>query len=239
VANDENGVDLDLLAQVTTATLSNQMLARGARRSFMEGIVPLDPEMKIVGRARTIRYLPLRGPAAEVRPGGEGNIQRISLEAIQPGEILVADGGGDIDGGGMYGDILAARLQYLGCVGLVVDGAVRDTGQILDVGLPVWTRGVHGGAMNRGLFPADYDLPIRCGGATVLPGDYIVGDADGVCVVPPEVAAQIAIEGAAIEHKESFIRAKVMDEGYASTEAYPPNDKVLAEYEEYKKDNPV
>ena len=225
----------DELSHVTTATLTHLLSRRGFRNSFMEGIAPLDPAARIVGRARTLRFLPARGSVVSQPGGGEGNPQRLVIESIGPGDVLVIDGGGDVAGGGLVGDILSARIKYLGGVGLVADGAVRDTAQIADVGLPVWVRGVHGDGHGRGLYPADYDQPVRCGGVTVMPGDYIVADGDGVVVIPPEHVADVAAVGFETERKEAFIRRKISVDGYPSTTAYPPNEDVLREYEEYKR----
>ena len=226
----------DLLSHVTTATLTLLLNRLGERNTFMEGISPLDPIAKIVGRARTIRYLPARGPAQDGPGGGEGNPQRLAIESIPPGDVLVLDGGGDIAAGGLVGDILSARVKYLGGLAIVADGAVRDSAQIRDVGIPVWVRGIHGDGYGRGLYAADYDLPIRCGGVTVIPGDYIVADSDGVVVIPPEHVAEVAAAGFETERKESFIRDKISVEGYPTTTAYPPNGDVLREYEAYKRE---
>ncbi len=226
----------DKLAHVTTATLTALLSKRGIRNSFMTGIAPLDSTVKIVGLARTLRFLPARGPVVSQPGGGEGNPQRLVIESIRPGDVLVIDAGGDVAAGGLVGDILSARIKYLGGVGLIADGAVRDTAQISDVGLPVWVRGVHGDGYPRGLYPADHDQPVRCGGVTVIPGDYIVADADGAVAIPPEHVAEVAAEGFGTERKEAFIRQKISVDGYPSTTAYPPNEDILREYEEYKRE---
>lgn len=226
----------ELLSKVTTATITYLLAARGEQNTFMLGVSPLDPETKVVGRARTLRFLPARGPKQSGAGGGEDNPQRLAIESIQPGDILVIDSGGDVSGGGVIGDILSARIRYLGGLAVVTDGAVRDTAQIREVGLPVWIRGVHGDGYNRGLYAADYDLPIRCAGVTVIPGDFIVADADGVVVIPPEYAAEVATVGFDKERQESWIREKIGIHGYPSTTAYPPNDDVLREYEKFAKE---
>ncbi len=226
----------DKLSHVTTATLTHLLSQLGQRNSFMEGISPLDPDAKVVGRARTLRFLPARGPVHGGPGGGEGNPQRLAIESIQPGDVLVIDAGGDVAAGGLVGDIVSARIKYLGGLAVVADGAVRDSAQIRDVGLPVWVRGIHGDNHGRGVYAADYDLPIRCGGVTVIPGDFIVADSDGVVVVPPEHVAEVAALGFETERREAFIRQKVSVEGYPSTTAYPPDENVLREYEAYKRE---
>ena len=163
-----------------------------------------------------------------------GNPQRTAIETIAAGEVLVIDAGGDL-GGGTLGDILCERLKYRGAAGVVVDGVVRDAVQIQAVGLPVWSKGVHGAANFRTLWSAGNDVPIGCGGCTVIPGDYIIADGDGVAVIPSIHAAQIAEEGSETERREQFIRMKIRTEGYSTDRAYPPSDEVMAEYESWKK----
>ncbi len=230
----DDDVDLDQLAKVSTATATHLLFKLGIRNTFLEGIKPLWPDSKAVGRARTLRYLPVREDLAPNPYEPSGNAQRRAIESIKEGEILVIDAGGEL-GSGTLGDILSARMKYLGGAGLIVDGAVRDAVQIRDVGLQVWARGVHGAANMRMLWPVDVDIPVRCGGCTVIPGDYILADSDGAVTIPATHAAGIAEEGAETELRESFIRAKISIDGYSTDRAYPPNAEVLAEFEAWKK----
>ncbi len=222
-------VDMTKLAKVTTATATHLMFKLGIRNTFFEGVKPLASGAAVVGLARTLRFLPMREDLAPDPKDRLGNPQRNAIESIGPGEILVVDAGGDL-GGGTLGDILCERMKYRGAVGVVVDGVVRDLVQIRAVGLPVWSRGIHGAANTRTLWPADNDVPISCGGCSVIPGDYIIADGDGVAVIPSIHAAQIAEEGSETEQREQFIRMKIRTEGYSTDRAYPPNDEVLAEY---------
>lgn len=227
-------VDLKKLAMVSSPTATHLLLKLGIRNTFLEGIKPLISGAAVVGRARTLRYLPMREDLAPNPDELSRSAQRRAIESIGPGEILVVDAGGYL-GAGTLGDILCERMKYRGAVAVVVDGAVRDSAQIREVGLPVWSKGVHGAASSRSMWPADYNVPIRCGGCTVMPGDYIVADQDGVVVIPPVHAAQIAEDGSESERLENFIRMKIRDEGYSTDRAYPPGDEVLAEYESWKK----
>jgi regulator of RNase E activity RraA len=227
-------VDMTKLAEVTTATATQLLFKLGIRNTFFEGIKPLAAGAAVIGRARTLRFLPMREDLSPNPSDLRGNPQRKAIETIAAGEILVIDAGGDL-GGGTLGDILCERMKYRGAAGVVVDGVVRDAVQIQAVGLPVWGRGVHGAANSRTLWPADSDVPISCGGCSVVPGDYIIADADGVAVIPSIHAAQIAEEGSETERREQFIRMKIRTEGYSTDCAYPPNDEVLAEYESWKK----
>ncbi len=231
------GIDLERLAKVPVATLTQVMQGIGRPRAFMEGIAPLDSDHAIAGRARTLRFLPARSPADEAaRPLPEIPQRRV-IESIEPNEVLVIDAGGEVSGG-LIGDILSTRIQYRGGVGVVIDGGVRDTTQIRQVGLPIWARGFHGATGYRGLYDADFDNPIRCGGVTVMVGDYIVADGDGGVVIPPDVVEEVMAAAMEIEHKEVFTREKVQ-EGHPTTTAYPPSGQLLDEYEEWRKTHPL
>ena len=227
-------VDLGKLAMVSSPTATHLLFKLGIRNTFFEGIKPLISGAAVVGRARTLRFLPMREDLPVNPEQPSRNAQRLAIESIGPGEILVVDAGGYL-GAGTLGDILCERMKYRGAVAVVVDGAVRDGKQIREVGLPVWSKGVHGAASSRSMWPDEYDIPIRCGGCTVMPGDYIIADEDGVVVIPPVHAAQIAEDGSESEQLEEFIRMKIREEGYSTDRAYPPNDEVLAEYESWKK----
>ncbi len=230
-------IDLERLAKVPVATLTQVMQGLGRPRAFMEGIVPLDADAQIAGRARTLRFLPARVPAEEAARPLPEIPQRQVIESIAKDEVLVIDAGGETSGG-LIGDILSTRVQHRGGVGVIIDGAVRDTTQIREVGLPIWMRGVHGGTGYRALFDADFDNPIRCGDVTVLPGDYIVADGDGGIAIPPDVVEQVMAEAMEIELKEVFTREKV-HEGHPTTTAYPPSGELLAEYNEWRKTHPL
>ena len=227
-------IDPSELMQVTTATATHELFKMGVRNTFLEGLRPLIPDAAVAGRARTLRFLPMREDLVPEGAAPRESPQRRAIESIRPGEVLVIDAGGEL-GAGTLGDMLAARFKYLGGAAIVVDGAVRDADQIREVGLPVWVKGVHGAASARVLWAADMDLPIRCGGCAVVPGDFILADPDGVVVIPARHAAQIAEVGAEIERREAFLRRKISLEGYSTDRAYPPDSATLAEYEEWKK----
>ena len=200
-----------LLGEVATATLTALLEERGYRNAFMTGVHPLGPELQAVGRARTLRYVPHRPDL--MPPELARNPQRVAIESVQPGEVLVVDAGGE-QNAGVFGDILASRTVKLGAVALVVDGAVRDGAEIASLGLVVQARAVHGAAHRRQLVPVETNVPIRCGGCAVIPGDWIVCDADGVVVVPgaqaPE-ALKLAQEFADTEERVKDAIARGVD----------------------------
>jgi 5-oxopent-3-ene-1,2,5-tricarboxylate decarboxylase / 2-hydroxyhepta-2,4-diene-1,7-dioate isomerase len=225
-------IDLERLARIPVATLTQVLQQRGRRHTFVQGLHALDPEWTMAGRARTLRCLPNRAEPGEVTRDVPNTPKLRVIESIQPGEVLVIDAGGDLNGG-QVGDILCVRIKQLGGAGVVIDGGVRDTPQVRDVGLPIWVRGSHGGNGYRALYDADYDLPVRCGGVTVIPGDYVVADGDGVVVIPPELIAEVMASASEIEQQEDFIREKIMA-GHTTTGVYPPDEATLREFEKWR-----
>ena len=220
-----------MLEQVSTATLSMQLLKRGIRNVFMRGVKPLRPGgRRLVGPAYTLRFIPMREdlcrPEVLARPDFA---PRRAIEEAPPGSILVVDGNGRSDTGTL-GDILAARLSYRGVAGFVSDGAVRDAAAVAAVGLPVWCAGAAAPANIHGLSGADLQVPIGCGGVAVIPGDLLVCDDDGVVVVPQALAAEVAEGAREQERLESFIQRKVA-KGSPIRGVYPPNEETLAAYQ--------
>jgi regulator of RNase E activity RraA len=225
----------DVLAQlrlVSTATAWATLVRHGIRKPYMMGIklLSIGEVAPLVGRARTLRYVPLREDLLPLlREAGMENPQRDAIEHVQPGDVFVVDAMGSLDAGTM-GDILASRIKYRGAAGIIADGCVRDSPYIKRMGIPVYTRGVTPAANTSALLPIEHNVPIQCGGVTVQAGDILLGDEEGVVVIPPAIAPEIAEHGPAHEDLEMFLRQKIL-EGYPISEAYPPNERVRAEYE--------
>ncbi len=227
------------LAKVTPATATHLLQQKGISNTYMAGlraVVPIDG--MVVGRARTLRQIPMREDIYKAQVAAGRNPQRLVADNINAGDFLVIDSGGEVTAGSI-GDIISARIKAQGGVGVISDGGLRDGVQIRElVGLPCFVKGIHGAASQRSFMAIDYDQPVRCCGTSVFPGDWIIADADGAVVIPPPLAEEIATEGGATEHKEDFIRARVLEAGYPLATAYPPDADTLAEYEEWKRDNP-
>lgn len=223
-----------MLGRVTTATATAWLVQRGYHRAFMAAPA-LQAGARVCGRAVTVRFGPGRpdlAPRAGDRMQGEPLF--VVIEALREGEVLVVDAGGDCSGG-TVGDILAARIKRQGGAGVVIDGAVRDFGQIRQfVGLPVWARGAHGSGYPPFLAGLDHGVPVRCFGVTVLPGDYILADDDGAVAIPAALAAECAAAGVETEEKEAFIRG-LIDAGASTREVYPPSEDTLRRWEEARR----
>jgi regulator of RNase E activity RraA len=230
--------DTDLrtrLTQVTTATASAMLFRRGYPLTFMLGAVPIQRGKSVCGRAVTLRFGPGRPDlATSEEDRNTKDPMWVAIENLGPGDFLVMDCGG-IQTGATTGDILAARIKYRGGVGIICDGAIRDAAQIRElVGLPAWSLGVHGLGFTPNLVSLDWNLPVRCFGVTVIPGDYILADDDGAVMIPAHLAEEIAQVAGEQESKETFIRGLVQ-QGVPVSECYPPNAATLVKYEAWKK----
>ena len=224
---------LERLRAVSAATLSTQLYRRGFRNLFMHGVAPLRPDSRMVGQAFTLRYIPLR---EDLEASGEfnnlTNKQRIAVESVGPGDVLVIDARGDTRAGTL-GNILAARVKARGAAGIVTDGAYRDTPSIRAIELPTYARGQNPNLSLTIHHPSEINVPIACGGVAVLPGDVIVGDGEGVIVIPRALAEEVAEAASEQERREEFIYSKV-ESGSSILGVYPPNDETLREYEAWR-----
>lgn len=224
---------MKLLAATGTPTLCGTLTHRlQYRNNYMTGIVPLalKPGQKMIGRARTLRFIPMREDLLKAQYDSlTGSPHRNALEGVGLGEVLVVDAGGCMESG-IAGDMFSRRIFYRGCQGLVVDGVVRDLSVIKTVGLAVFGRGMHGAGIPRCLMSVGQDEPVRCGDIPVIPGDIIVGDEDGVVVVPPQIADELARDAFQHQEEEEWIRMK-LDSGSTLHEVYPPNEAMRKEME--------
>ena len=142
--------------------------------------------------------------------GGGLNEQKKVFDTVREGEVIVIEGRQE-PGSGTLGDILALRAQTRGAAGVVTDGGVRDYEAVREIGLPVFTQGAHPCVLGRKHVPWDSDIAISCGNATVVPGDVIVGDDDGVIVIPRELAEEIADGALAKEHEDEWVAGRVAE----------------------------
>lgn len=218
----------------STATLTTALKQFGLSRSYMHGVAPLRPDMKMAGPAFTLRYIPAR---EDLNTGDVDNlkdIQRIGIEKAGSGEVFVIDARGDTRAGTM-GDILATRLFNRGVAGVVTDGAFRDSPSIAETGMPAFASAMNAHSNKTVHHPSEIQVPIACGEVAVLPGDIIVGDAEGVVVIPFQYAVEVAQIAVEMEARENFILNKVKS-GASIVGTYPPDESTLAEYEAWKKE---
>ena len=224
------------LKAVSTATLTSVLRNKGLHNTFMHQVAPLAPDAQMVGRAFTLRYIPAREDLDEGPVDNLKDVQRVGIEQVAAGDAFVIDARGDTRAGTM-GSILAARLQMRGCAGIVTDGAYRDSPTIAASGLPAYSVAMNAHTNKTIHHPSEIQVPIACGGVAVFPGDILVGDGEGVVVIPTAMAAEVAVEAKEMEEKERFIAEKIRA-GASIVGTYPPDEQTLAEYQAWKANQP-
>ena len=224
----------DTLRAITTATITTMLLKKGIRRCWMNGPKPLVADgARLVGPAFTLRFVPVREDLATPESWSKPISTRGAIEAMPEGCIAVADALG-VTEAGIFGDILCARMRKRGVTALVTDGVIRDKAGVVASKLPVWCAGVAAPASVNGLTFVGWQEPIGCGGCAVFPGDVIVCDDDGAVVIPQDLVAFVAEEGAEHERMESWIVSEV-ERGAKLPGLYPMNDEAKARYAAWKK----
>jgi regulator of RNase E activity RraA len=215
----------DKLKGVSTATLASALYKRGLRNQMVQDVVPLSPPKRgsMVGFAFTLRYMPARedlNPMDVFR--NHEHPQRKAVEECPAGAVFVIDSRKDARAASA-GGILATRLMVRGCVGLVTDGGFRDSAEISAMDMPSYHQRPSA-PTNLTLHQAiDINVPIGCGDAPVFPGDVVVGDMDGVIVVPAGIADAIADEAVEMTAFEDFVIERVRG-GEKTLGLYPPTD---------------
>ena len=233
---DQNTNTIELLRHVSTATLCTQLYKRGFRNVYIQGISRLTTPSggNLVGPAYTMRSIPAREDLDQISAFDDpDHPQRKAIESVPPAHVLVLDCRREtrVASGGQ---ILTTRLQVRGAAGLVSDGPVRDSGAIAQMDFPVFCAG--GSApLNLLLHHAiDLNVPIGCGGVAVYPGDMIVGDEEGVVVIPQHLADEVAVDAVEQEKMDVFILERVR-QGAKLAGTYPPNAQTKAAYQEWRK----
>jgi regulator of RNase E activity RraA len=213
------------LMGVSTATLCTALFKRGLRNAFIQDVRPLNPSLgNMVGEAFTLRYIPAR---EDLNPIGvfldRQHPQRVAVERCPAGAVLVIDSRKDARAASA-GSILVTRLMKRGVAGVVTDGGFRDSPEIARLAIPAY-HSRPSAPTNLTLHQAmDIDVPIGCGDVPVFPGDVVVGDAEGVVVVPAHLAEEIAAEAVEMTVFEDFVTEKV-NEGRTILGLYPPTDE--------------
>jgi regulator of RNase E activity RraA len=213
------------LMSVSTATLCTALFKRGLHHQFIQGVLPLNPGLpNMVGEAYTLRYMPAREDlnTIEVFKNRE-HPQRKAVEECPPGAVFVIDSRKDARAASA-GGILVTRLMKRGVAGIVTDGGFRDSPDIARLPFPVYHQRP-AAPTNLTVHQAiDINVPIGCGDAPVFPGDVVVGDAEGVVVIPAHLADEVAAEAVEMTVFEDFVQEKVM-EGHSILGLYPPTDE--------------
>jgi regulator of RNase E activity RraA len=226
----------DQLKAVSVATLTTCLFKRGLRNQFIQDVHPLNPAAgPMVGEAFTLRYIPAREDLNPITVFQDrAHPQRTAVEDCPPGAVFVVDSRRD-PRAASAGGILVARLMVRGCAGVVTDGGFREAPEIARLAIPAYH--------NRPAPPTnltrhqaiDVNVPIGCGDVAVFPGDVVVGDAEGVVVVPAHLAAEVAAEGFEMTAFEDFVTEEVL-KGRSILGLYPATEeKTRANFAQWRK----
>lgn len=216
---------------------------KGFRNQYADGFQVLQPGKTMVGRAFTVQFMPVRADVKEAalkkakQRGLEDLSNQVAIDMLQPGDVLVVDMFGKKVDGTIVGDNLfhyVMKATHSG--GLVVDGSVRDLDGIAKIDMPAYFRSVDptpiGNVMMTGI-----NIPIRIGNVTVMPGDLVVGDREGVYFIPPQFVKEVLDHADEVHIHDEWTRKKFDEGKYKSSEIYssPKDPKLQQEYREYLK----
>lgn len=219
---------------VGTATITTQLLSRGFRNTFLEGLSVSNPSrQRMVGEAFTMRSIPAREDidVPEIFQDYD-HPQRKGVESVQPGQVLVIDSRGKKRAASL-GHILATRLRVRGAAGIVTDGSLRDMEGFETLDLPTFSAGPSPTTNLAQHHVVDFEVPIACAEVAVYPGDIIVGDRDGVVCVPRHLAESVAMDSLEQELLEEFVLSQIED-GKPLRGTYPPDAQTMQAYREQR-----
>lgn len=223
------------LLTVSTATLATALFKLGLKNQFIQGVQPLTKGRKnMVGTAFTLRYIPAREDLNPITVfKNPTHPQRVAVETCPAGAVLVIDSRKD-SRAASAGSILATRLMVRGAAGMVTDGGFRDSAEIAALAMPTYHQ-CPSAPTNLTLHQAiDINVPIGCGDVAVFPDDVIVGDDDGVIVIPAHLADSLAAEAVNMTLYEDFVMEKV-SKGHTIAGLYPlTSDALKADFEAWK-----
>ncbi len=231
---------IEMLKGSSSEMLWGPLRNAGLEHQWAGGWQIVHPEQKLVGRVFTAVFMPIRSDVNDIieadakeRGLGKNNNQRV-IDALQLGDVLVVDMFGKIEGGTFAGDNLAAAIHGATGNGFVIDGGVRDLDGIHPQNFPVYVRGFHVSAI-KDVMLMGINVPIRIGQTTVMPGDIVVGDREGLTFIPPHLVQKAAEASKLTELHDIWTKGKLSTGKWKASELYPrPSDpKLIAEYEEW------
>lgn len=205
----------------------------GYPQNFINELKPLNTERRMVGRARTIRYLPNRKDLREKVYAAGPQLNYRSAEEAEPGDVLVFDAGGETRST-VSGAMVTTRFLARGGAGILVDGCMRDVPDLTVMPIGIYLRCGHASSVSPLLMSADYQVPVRIGNVTIVPGDILIGESHGVLVIPAAIVNNVLTKAMAHDDQERFQRSLLLS-GESIYGVYPTlNEKNKKRFEEAK-----
>ncbi len=224
---------LEKLSRASSGSLTTELFRRGLKQCFLIGLKPMNPNAAcFAGEAFTMRFIPTREDIdtyATLTPyPNPDNLQWEAVEQIGAGQVLVIDSRNDMSSASA-GTVLATRMMVKGCAGIVTDGALRDGREYGELNFPAYARGVVASTRLSTHHAADLQVPIACAGVAVYPGDIVVGDGDGITIVPRHMAVDMADACEKRDAFEAYLTLRIAS-GEGLYGVYPPTEAVRADY---------
>lgn len=234
---------IDRAHDLSSEEVWSVMQDKGYNNQYADGFQVLHPGKTMVGRAFTVQFMPVREDVDKIvqekskQATGKHLHNQTAIDMLQPGDVLVVDLFGKKVNGTIVGDNLFFYVnQATHGGGLVVDGSVRDLDGISEIDMPAYFKSVDptpiGQVMLTGI-----NVPVRIGGVTVMPGDLVVGDREGVYFIPPQFVQEVLDKADETHIHDEWTKKKFAEGKYKSSEIYgsPSDPKLKQEYEEYLK----
>jgi regulator of RNase E activity RraA len=222
----------------------NVLPGKNFRNQYEDGFQVLHPGKKMVGRAFTVQFMPTRpdveavmNAKAKEKGAPRGLNNQFAIDMLQPGDVLIVDLFGKKEGGTIVGDNLFYYvMKATKGGGLIVDGSIRDLEGISEMDMPAYFRSAHPSAINNVMLTG-INVPVRIGNVTVMPGDLVVGDREGIYFIPPQFAQEVVDKADTVHVHDEWTRKKFDEGKYKSSEIYgsPRDPALLKEYQEYLK----
>ena len=234
-----------LLEQVKSLVIEEvygPVKAKGFPNQFSGDWKILQPGKRLVGRAFTVQFMPLRpdvakGMQAEADKRGIGRLRNQTvIDMLGPNDVIVVDLFGKTDGGTFVGDKLAYYIWKTTGTGMVVDGGMFWLGKVIPTGLPAYFRGTGPDSLNNVMLTG-INIPVRIGNATVMPGDVVLGDEEGLFFIPPHLVKDAIDAAQSTVARDEWIKSKMDLRQYKSSDLYgrPRDPALLKEMEDYIK----
>jgi 5-oxopent-3-ene-1,2,5-tricarboxylate decarboxylase / 2-hydroxyhepta-2,4-diene-1,7-dioate isomerase len=224
----------DKLMRVGLEAAWSAVTSEGYPQCFINELTPLNTDRRIVGRARTVRYLPNRKDLRDKIYASGPQLNYRSAEEAQPGDILVFDAGGETQST-VSGAMVTTRFVVRGGSGILVDGCMRDIPDLASMPIGVYVRCGHASSVSPILMSVDYQIPVRIGNITVVPGDILIGERHGVLVIPASIVDKVLEKALQHDGREEFQRQLLL-RGESIYGVYPTlSDTNKAKFEEFLK----